>query len=411
MVHGLAFSPDGRHLAAAGEDGRLFVWDTATRQLLLSLPSRSGLYDVAYLPDGKRLATAHQDGTTTRLGRGHRPATAHPGRPLEHGDQSSPPARTTSTSRPRATTALCGFGTPDPGRELVTVAAHAGPTYDIAYSPDGSRLATAGADGTGEALGPGVWPVGALLFPDMATGGLSGIAFSPDGRRVAAGGVDGAVFVGDSITGQTVLTLTGHTDMVWGLAFSPDGSRLATTSWDRTRQGVGPGYREGNRHVHRAPGIWSSASPSVPMASGSSPAATATGASGMRRPDRNCAPFSGEGLEVYGLALSPDGERLALGRQDGSRYRLGRRFGREATPAHRPRRPGATPGLQQGWHTPGHGQLRQIRQGVGYGDRPGDRHAVRQRRQRVRGGLQPGWPAIWRPPAATARPSLHPGRG
>jgi WD40 repeat protein len=60
------------------------------------------------------------------------------------------------------------------------------------------------------------------------------VAFSPDGTRLATASDDRTVRLWDASSGESLLTLTGHTDEVWGVAFSPDGIRLATASDDQT---------------------------------------------------------------------------------------------------------------------------------------------------------------------------------
>ena len=66
------------------------------------------------------------------------------------------------------------------------------------------------------------------------TGNVTSIAFSPDGTILASGSWDDTVRVWDAATGDTLNTLTGHTRGVESIAFSPDGSTLASGSWDRT---------------------------------------------------------------------------------------------------------------------------------------------------------------------------------
>ena len=54
------------------------------------------------------------------------------------------------------------------------------------------------------------------------------MAYSPDGTTIASGDEDGTVKLWDPNTGRERCTLVGHTGKVRALAFSPDGSVLAT---------------------------------------------------------------------------------------------------------------------------------------------------------------------------------------
>jgi WD40 repeat protein/tetratricopeptide (TPR) repeat protein len=63
---------------------------------------------------------------------------------------------------------------------------------------------------------------------------LHSVCFSPDGRRLATASSDKTVKVWDAHTGQELVSLRGHADLVSSVCFSPDGLRLATASWDRT---------------------------------------------------------------------------------------------------------------------------------------------------------------------------------
>ena len=82
-----------------------------------------------------------------------------------------------------------------------------------------------------------MWNVttGTKLF-DLAghTGTVPDIAFSADGTRIATVSTDTTAKVWDAATGIQLLTLKGHTQEVYALAFSPDGTRLTTVSYDGT---------------------------------------------------------------------------------------------------------------------------------------------------------------------------------
>src|SRR5262249_39161832 len=113
-----------------------------------------------------------------------------------------------------------------------------------AFSAVSTRVVSAGRDGTVK-----VWDT--LTGQEVLT--LTGhgdavfaVAFHPDERSLASGSRDGVVKVWDTRTGRETRTLRGHSEQVRGVAFSPDGTRLASADRDGTGR-VWDGAADGPR--------------------------------------------------------------------------------------------------------------------------------------------------------------------
>ncbi len=111
--------------------------------------------------------------------------------------------------------------------------------HDIAYSPDGKWMATASGD-PGQFGSVQLWIAepdgGGKLARDLleTTDSVFAVAFSPDGTKLAAAGADRAVRVWEVATGKELALIEDHADWIFDLAWSPDGKRLATASRDKT---------------------------------------------------------------------------------------------------------------------------------------------------------------------------------
>jgi WD40 repeat protein len=243
----IVFSPDGKRIAISGvdeNDGFIKVIDSTTDKELLSMPVEGGtdVRGVAYSPDGTRLAAASDGifqvkvwdaGTGKVLLNTNLFATGYP---LDI--VFSPDGKLAATAGENFKAKIFN---PVTGAVLLTLPGHTSGISGVAFSPDGTRLATGSWDHTAR-----VWditPGNEALFisrdlrsEDVPTAGIGrfpsyNIRYSPDGTRILSDDpADNAAKIWDANSGKELLSLGGRADY---LDYSPDGKMVAVSN-DKT---------------------------------------------------------------------------------------------------------------------------------------------------------------------------------
>jgi WD40 repeat protein len=186
FVTDMAFSPDGKSLAAVGQDSRITLWDSQSGSVTQVITSQqNGVNAIAFSPDSKILAIG---------------------------------GRKSQIALWNKETGLNQLNLP--GMEGSAVA-------DLLFSPDGKSLAAVeqGARIT-------LWDSQSGSTSHILTGhqnGVKAIAFSPDSNTLATGGQDAQIKLWDRATGMEQASLSIESGAaVTGLAFNPDGKTLAS---------------------------------------------------------------------------------------------------------------------------------------------------------------------------------------
>ncbi|MFN4259739.1 MAG: Flp pilus assembly protein CpaB [Gemmataceae bacterium] len=227
-VHTVAFSPDGRTLASGGSDNAIWLWNIATGQVQRSFPAHSRVLSIAFSPDGRTLASGNWDhavrlwdvatGKERGLLQGH-------SQPV-YSVAFSPDGHTLASGSYDRSIRLWDVATNKVARELH---GHSNGLYTLAFSPDGRTLASGSDDHTVRLWDTGTGQVQRQL---QIPHGVLSVAFSPDGRTLATGTYR-KLYLWDAVTGKERRLLEGRSRVFSrSVAFSPDGRRLASGDGD-----------------------------------------------------------------------------------------------------------------------------------------------------------------------------------
>ncbi len=222
---------DGRRITSGCYDGTVRTFDLPSGRELQTLRySAKNFIRIALNPSESELAWS--DPGTENMVVLCDPISGHEIRRLDHPGLYITSLAYSPDGSVLATGAESGqvyFWNPASGHAIWTGRPHSGAIMDIAFSLDGLQVAVASTDTTVSIMDVRTGAIRFTLRPRI--GDVWCAAFSRDGTRLAIGGRDRSVRIFDSADGREIFALRGPTGTIISLAWSPDGQRMAAGSW------------------------------------------------------------------------------------------------------------------------------------------------------------------------------------
>jgi len=224
-----AFDPRGDLLVTAGTTGEAIVWRWQSAERLARLEEQSGFDGATFDPRGRLVALPGDDGTV-------RIWNWRTGRVDPILDGKGGVARSAAFSRDGSLLVVASddgnarVWDLDGERILATLPTHGNTVYAAEFSPDGRFVATGGQDGRARVWD---WRARKVVWSKRVTEySVDSVAFNPDGTILAVSGGDGTAHLWDWQRDRQVAALRDGSDRA--VAFSPNGCLVATGSYDGT---------------------------------------------------------------------------------------------------------------------------------------------------------------------------------
>jgi len=244
--------PDGSKAASCGEDGKIHVYQVPTHEVVATFDGFAGTPLLAVSADGRLIAQASGDDVSVKVWKveEQKELKTLEGHVLPISDIAFSPngakLATASTSPYSASVGELKLWNLSEDTEAVSLKPNSG-ILGIAFSPDGEYLASAGRarplDGGGTVAETIVWDLKTNEAKTTTTnprGHMHQVVFSPDGTMLAFAESNGpspthmadCIRFADPQTGESKGTLFGHVGKIQGIAYSPDGQYLVSAGLD-----------------------------------------------------------------------------------------------------------------------------------------------------------------------------------